>query len=235
MAANIPDPGGSDRSPANAISQHKTLMPVSSRPTCLPSTCAGSRSERNTNFKWDSAGLSGISGIPRGKRSCTPEGSLGHVRSKGCARLGHVRALEGSCRREMVSRAHTDDATPRAHPAHVARSLSPCIARIRVQQQNRPRAWGKERLRARTHDRRIAAIMAHKLRSAHRTMVRAVDGQILPFRRRAAAHRAPRARPARWRAPQSTAGPAMRVTSRSNAVTLAVRFFNHERKYTDVA
>ena len=28
----------------------------------------------------------------------------------------------------MVSRAHTDDATPRAHPAHVARSLSPCVA-----------------------------------------------------------------------------------------------------------
>ena len=145
MAANIPDPVGSDRSPANAISQHKTPTPVSSRPTCIPSTCAGSRSERNTNFKWDSAGLSGISGILRGKRSCAPEGScaLGtssharrvvrawniFARPKGCARLGHVRALERSCRREMVSRAHTDDATPRAHPAHVARSLSPCMTR----------------------------------------------------------------------------------------------------------
>ena len=109
--------------------RHKTLMPVSSRPTCLPSTCAGSRSERNTNFKWDSAGLSGISGIPCGERSCTLEGScaLGtssharriareHLRTPEGARLGHVRALEGSCRREMVSCAHPDDAPPARIP-----------------------------------------------------------------------------------------------------------------------
>ena len=139
MAANIPDPGDSDRSPANAIPRHKTLMPVSSRPTCIPSTCAGSRSERNTNFKWDSAGLSGISGIPGGKWSCTPE---------------------GSCRREMVSRAHTDDATPRAHPAHVARSLSPWMTRSwRIIRAPCIAPWSK------------------------------ADGQRLPLRRRPAAHR----------------------------------------------
>ena len=63
-----------------------------------------------------------------------------------------------------------------------------------AQQQNRPRAWGKERLRARTHDRRIVAIIAHKPRSLHRTMVRGRRTALafapslpLPTRRRSAA------------------------------------------------
>ena len=112
---------------------HKTLTPVSSQPTCLPSTCAGSRSERNTNFqvgfggikwdKWDSAREK----VVRARRVVRAWNIF--ARSKGRAHLGHVRTLEGSCRREMVSCAHTDDAPPRAHPAHVARSLSPCMTR----------------------------------------------------------------------------------------------------------
>ena len=151
---NIPDPGGSDRSPANAISQHKTLRPVSSRPTCIPSTCAGSRSKVSGTLISSGirAGSSGISGIPRGERSCTPEGSCALGTSSHARRVVPTRAVS-------VSQAPIPMSVrpPALIPRHVATiSLS-------------PRAW---------------PIMAHKPRSPASHHAPGRRRAALPFRLR---------------------------------------------------
>ena len=160
---------------------HKTLRPVSSQPTCLPSTCAGSRSERNTNFKWDSAGSSGISGIPRGERSCTLEGSCALGTSSHARRV--VRAWGMFARSKgRVGGKWSRAPIPMMLPPRASRACGPLALAL--------------------HD----AIMAHKPRSLHRTMLRGVDGRALPFRLRSAVLRVLRARPAQRRARQSPGG-----------------------------